>query len=302
MGKNIATIIVEPRLLVREALASLMASHSYHVVGGVASTADIDDTSLAADAPRLVILGALRGEDVATAASSIRKLWPESKIVLLFDHASPVDFQKLLAWEIDGCIPLSASPDTLIGTLRQVVAADLRILVLRTATCLSAPRVTGGQEEGDELGPGTHTLTPSTAHEAATCSVVALPSARPPIAAVVCKDVGNGVSDGGSSIRDFHSLSMREEQILKGLMVGHSNKMIARTYNVTEATIKVHMKSILRKIRVANRTQAAIWALEQGYCADASKNQAIAGAAAQCASNRGRVEADPSTVIGMATA
>ena len=41
--------------------------------------------------------------------------------------------------------------------------------------------------------------------------------------------------------------------------------MIARTCGVADATIKVHMKSILRKIRVANRTQAAVWALERGY-------------------------------------
>jgi two-component system, NarL family, nitrate/nitrite response regulator NarL len=233
MGKQLATIIVEPRL--------------------------------AADAPKLVILGALPTEDVATAASSIRKLWPESKIVLLFDHASGADFQKLLAWEIDGCIPLSASPDTLIDTLRQIVAAGLRILVLRTATCSSMPYTTAWREEGDELGLGTHPLARSTAHEAASCSVVALPSARQPIATVVCKEVGNGVSDGASSIRNFHSLSKREEQILKGLIVGHSNKMLARTCDVTEATIKVHMKSILKKIRATNRTQAAIWALERGY-------------------------------------
>jgi two-component system, NarL family, nitrate/nitrite response regulator NarL len=291
MGKGIATIIVEPRLLVRDALAALLASHSYRVVGGVASTADIDDTLLAADAPKLVILGALPAEDVATAASSIRKLWPDSKIVLLFDHASPAEIQKLLAWDIDGCIPLSATPDTLVDTLQQVVAADLRILVLGT---------TPWRGESDEAGPGTHTLARSTAHEAASCSVVALPSARLPIAAVVYNEVGYGVSDDGSSIRNFHGLSGREEQILKDLIKGHSNKMIARRCGITEATIKVHVKSLLRKIRVANRTQAAVWALEQGYCADAGKDRAIAGAAAQWAPNHGRVEADPSTVIGMA--
>jgi two-component system nitrate/nitrite response regulator NarL len=38
--------------------------------------------------------------------------------------------------------------------------------------------------------------------------------------------------------------------------------MIARECGITEATVKVHMKSILRKIRVGNRTQAAIWAME----------------------------------------
>jgi two-component system nitrate/nitrite response regulator NarL len=41
--------------------------------------------------------------------------------------------------------------------------------------------------------------------------------------------------------------------------------MIARMHSVTEATVKVHMKAILRKIRVANRTQAAIWAIRNAY-------------------------------------
>jgi two-component system nitrate/nitrite response regulator NarL len=44
--------------------------------------------------------------------------------------------------------------------------------------------------------------------------------------------------------------------------------VIARTCDIAEATVKVHMKSILRKIRVENRTQAAIWAMENGYAAD----------------------------------
>ena len=37
---------------------------------------------------------------------------------------------------------------------------------------------------------------------------------------------------------------------------------------MAEATVKVHMKSVLRKIRMANRTQAAIWAVENGYGAE----------------------------------
>ena len=47
MGERLATIIIEPRLLVRQALVSVMASHPYHVVVGVASTADIDHSLLA---------------------------------------------------------------------------------------------------------------------------------------------------------------------------------------------------------------------------------------------------------------
>ena len=43
-------------------------------------------------------------------------------------------------------------------------------------------------------------------------------------------------------------------------MEGESNKVIARKLDVAEATIKVHVKTILRKVQVKNRTQAAIWA------------------------------------------
>jgi two-component system, NarL family, nitrate/nitrite response regulator NarL len=56
-------------------------------------------------------------------------------------------------------------------------------------------------------------------------------------------------------------LSVRETAILKTLALGLSNKIIARNLDITEATVKVHVKSILRKIRAVNRTQAAIWAV-----------------------------------------
>jgi DNA-binding NarL/FixJ family response regulator len=55
-------------------------------------------------------------------------------------------------------------------------------------------------------------------------------------------------------------LSDRENAILMGLMQGASNKHIARDLQIAEATVKVHVKSVLRKIRVKNRTQAAMWA------------------------------------------
>jgi two-component system nitrate/nitrite response regulator NarL len=57
-------------------------------------------------------------------------------------------------------------------------------------------------------------------------------------------------------------LSDREAQILRSLMQGTSNKMIARQLGLAEATVKVHIKSILRKVQAANRTQAAMWARE----------------------------------------
>jgi two-component system, NarL family, nitrate/nitrite response regulator NarL len=54
------------------------------------------------------------------------------------------------------------------------------------------------------------------------------------------------------------NLSKREAQILHCLTQGASNKLIARELGVAEATVKVHLKRILRKLKAANRTQAAI--------------------------------------------
>jgi two-component system nitrate/nitrite response regulator NarL len=58
-------------------------------------------------------------------------------------------------------------------------------------------------------------------------------------------------------------LSARETEILGCLMKGESNKTIARKLDITEATIKVHVKAVLRKIGAANRTQAAMWASQR---------------------------------------
>lgn len=60
-------------------------------------------------------------------------------------------------------------------------------------------------------------------------------------------------------------LSDRESEILRCLVEGNSNKAIARRLEITESTVKVHMKSLLRKINAANRTQAAIWGMEAGF-------------------------------------
>lgn len=59
-------------------------------------------------------------------------------------------------------------------------------------------------------------------------------------------------------------LSPREMDVLCCLMAGYANKVIARKLEVCEATVKVHVKAILRKLHVHNRTQAALWANTHG--------------------------------------
>jgi len=59
-------------------------------------------------------------------------------------------------------------------------------------------------------------------------------------------------------------LSEREVHVLRSLTLGASNKIIARKLGICEATVKIHVKATLRKLKVSNRTQAAIWAMQHG--------------------------------------
>jgi two-component system nitrate/nitrite response regulator NarL len=70
-------------------------------------------------------------------------------------------------------------------------------------------------------------------------------------------------SDAGQ-VGHVNGLSDRETQILGCLLDGAQNKQIAHELKISDGTVKVHLKAILKKIHVQNRTQAAIWALAHG--------------------------------------
>jgi two-component system nitrate/nitrite response regulator NarL len=74
-------------------------------------------------------------------------------------------------------------------------------------------------------------------------------------------------SDRGQP-QDGAALSPRERDIVRRLIRGEPNKIIGHELKITEATVKVHLKAILRKISVQNRTQAAIWAVNNGFDQD----------------------------------
>jgi DNA-binding NarL/FixJ family response regulator len=60
------------------------------------------------------------------------------------------------------------------------------------------------------------------------------------------------------------SLTRREGEVLKQLALGLSNKEIAQSLEISYETVKEHVQHILRKLGVADRTQAAVWAVRKG--------------------------------------
>ena len=61
-------------------------------------------------------------------------------------------------------------------------------------------------------------------------------------------------------------LTPREREILCHLAEGQSNKVIARKLGISDGTVKLHVKAILRKLNVHSRVEAAVFAVEQGVC------------------------------------
>ena len=63
------------------------------------------------------------------------------------------------------------------------------------------------------------------------------------------------------------NLSPQEVAILRCLTMGYPNKVVSRYLDISEIRVKAHVKAVLRKISVRNRTQAAIWAANNGLTA-----------------------------------
>ncbi len=66
---------------------------------------------------------------------------------------------------------------------------------------------------------------------------------------------------------DYSMLSEREIEIIKLIVKGMSNKLIAKTLGITEGTVKVHVKNMLRKLNLSSRLETALWAIAHG-CTD----------------------------------
>lgn len=85
---------------------------------------------------------------------------------------------------------------------------------------------------------------------------------------LLARVVGSGHK--ASAPEPLSDLTPREREILSHLAEGRSNKAIARALAITDGTVKLHVKSILRKLRVNSRVEAAVMAVSQGMARNSS--------------------------------
>ena len=88
----------------------------------------------------------------------------------------------------------------------------------------------------------------------------------PDLAPILAKAVqGGGTEKEEPEASPFSELTPRETEILGLLAEGQSNKAIARNLGISDGTVKLHVKAILRKLDVHSRVEAAVMAVEQGF-------------------------------------
>jgi RNA polymerase sigma factor (sigma-70 family) len=66
----------------------------------------------------------------------------------------------------------------------------------------------------------------------------------------------------------FRGLTYRERQVLKLLAEGQTNKEISAMTGISESTVKTHVASIIEKLGVKSRTEAALIAEKRGFLRD----------------------------------
>lgn len=239
-----STLIVGQHTLLREGLAALLQNSTYKVVASAGHASDLKDVRMSSDRQPLAILTI---DDTvgspAEAAENIRTLRARfacPTIVVVAETRNPVDIQKVTALAPNAYIANLTSRELLLKVL-DLLALAQPVLVLASGGTTVSPSEPLARPEPLE-GSGSNGHGPTSA-------------------------LGNG-RDG-----EDPPFSQRERQILCQLARGSSNKEIARLFSITESTVKVHLKALLRKIGARNRTQAAIWAVARNHLVSSPAQQ-----------------------------
>ena len=80
---------------------------------------------------------------------------------------------------------------------------------------------------------------------------------------ILAKVLRNELTESETS---FEVLTNREKEVACQVSLGHSNKVIARELGISDGTVKLHVKSILKKLSLSSRVEVAVMVTEKGYC------------------------------------
>jgi len=238
-----AVVLVHPSRLFAEALASLLDNVPFKLRCVACDIDDVPFEDLRESKTAIFLLGGQTSECMSKTIRSIRQRLASAVILVIGNTNVPQEVVTALEAGANGYLREAMTSQTLIMALELVLREEI-ILPLEMAKCL--PNCITAPAEAE--------ATPSNGQQLGLPSAIKVSSFQP----------------GGEpqclpqciiAPPEAH-LSPKEAIILRALADGAPNKVIAQSLAITEATVKVHVKAVLRKIRVRNRTQAAVWAVK----------------------------------------
>jgi len=226
---SIVCVIVHPSRIVREGLTRILAKSPFEPACTASKIVDVPSTIAGAGEQVLVLIGVREESGFAEDLSAAKASFPDAHVVVVGDINQRELVTAALELGATSFVDENVATSTLIKQLELVAQGEPVISVLIVKQLLG------------------HCCSPAS-QEAVAIQTREVDELQP--------------SEIDGQVEQKSLLSGREAAILNGLVEGASNKVIACQLKITEATVKVHVKAILRKIRVKNRTQAAIWALK----------------------------------------
>jgi two-component system nitrate/nitrite response regulator NarL len=233
----IRLLVVDDHNLFRRGLVALLSQDRRLSVVGEAGDASAAQVSAAKLAPDLILLdNHLPGVSGIDAIAGLKQAAPGARIVMLTVSENVDDLAAGLRAGADGYLLKTIDTEDLADSIERIWDGDSVVSpemmgklvgLLRDAPAVVAPAAT--------------VPAPPAAGLALARNTPALDSRDP-----------------------IHTLSPRETEILKLIARGDSNKLIARALDIAETTVKIHVQHILRKLDLANRVHAAVYATERG--------------------------------------
>ena len=221
---SIACVVVHPSRVFREGLKTILSKSPFDPVCSASSIDDVPATIGGRGEQVMVLMG--DGDNLGEALSTAKARFPDGHVVVVGDSRRRELVTTAIASEAISFVDENVATSTLIKQLELIAQGEPMISVLLLKRLLK----NGSTPPSVEAMP-----------------TLEIDKSQPP--------------DTDEEARPNPQLSGREAAILNALVQGAPNKVIAYQLCITEATVKVHVKAVLRKIRVTNRTQAAIWAL-----------------------------------------
>ena len=253
-------LIADDHALVREGLRTMLSGEE-----GIEVIAEANDGQQALDVcrelePDLVLMDVrMPVMDGLEATKKIKQEMPKTSVMMVTMHENPDYLFEAVKAGAAGYVLKDASGERILSAVRRTLEGESPLnqeLAMRLLKRLA--RESRGESSSEGGSGGTSKEPPEEAggegDEPSTTPPVATPSGA--------HQAGSGGSAQSSSAAPIESLTPREVEVLKLVSQGQTNPQIAQNLLFSVSTVKAQVRSILSKLGVSDRTQAAVRAIE----------------------------------------